>query len=191
MPNVQRAIKTFSTRKDVQELEKAMQASKNDLIIRFDKALRNEQSKLNRLMSSLSERSNDFQRKNETSLRRMREDILEQIKAGPQMCNTLKDLRVSCSLLKENSSAIEMQQAFLNALYYQEMHRRYHNILEAHTGSFSWIFDKSHEDIPLLFTEWLESRSGTYWITGKPGCGKSTLVKYAFDHPRTLEGLCT
>lgn len=33
-----------------------------------------------------------------------------------------------------------------------------------------------------LFTEWLERGHGPYWITGKPGSGKSSLMNYIFHH---------
>lgn len=36
-----------------------------------------------------------------------------------------------------------------------------------------------------LFSNWLSSTEGIYWISGKPGSGKTTLVKYVLDHPKT------
>jgi len=37
------------------------------------------------------------------------------------------------------------------------------------------------------FTDWLRSGTGFFYIAGKPGSGKSTLMKYLFQHHRTLE----
>jgi hypothetical protein len=39
------------------------------------------------------------------------------------------------------------------------------------------------------FVHWLKSQETIYWITGKPGSGKSTLMKYLYNDPRTLEHL--
>jgi hypothetical protein len=39
------------------------------------------------------------------------------------------------------------------------------------------------------FINWLSSEEGVYWITGKPGSGKSTLMKYLYQDRRTLEHL--
>lgn len=39
------------------------------------------------------------------------------------------------------------------------------------------------------FVSWLKGEEGLYWITGKPGSGKSTLMKYLYKDPRTLEHL--
>ncbi|KAK7735998.1 hypothetical protein SLS63_003516 [Diaporthe eres] len=51
--------------------------------------------------------------------------------------------------------------------------------------------DSDLEDIDLadppeaswdLFSNWLSSTAPVYWISGKPGSGKTTLVKYGFDN---------
>lgn len=39
------------------------------------------------------------------------------------------------------------------------------------------------------FVQWLRGEETLYWITGKPGSGKSTLMKYLFNDPRTSEHL--
>lgn len=46
------------------------------------------------------------------------------------------------------------------------------------------------EDVPWdSFSDWLRSDSKIYWISGKPGSGKSTLMKYLLENPRTKAGL--
>lgn len=54
--------------------------------------------------------------------------------------------------------------------------------------------DSDLEDIDLadpseaswdLFSNWLSSTAPVYWISGKPGSGKTTLVKYVLNHPKT------
>lgn len=39
------------------------------------------------------------------------------------------------------------------------------------------------------FLEWLEHGQGVYWMNGKPGSGKSTLMSYLTDHKRTVRAL--
>lgn len=60
--------------------------------------------------------------------------------------------------------------------------------------------DSDLEDIDLadrsgarwdLFTNWLMSTSKVYWISGKPGSGKTTLAKYVISDPRTTVCLDT
>ena len=62
-------------------------------------------------------------------------------------------------------------------------------IPEAYLNMFVWIY---REFTPWSsFKEWLESRSGIYWINGKAGSGKSTLLKFLVHHPLTRESLNT
>ncbi|KAI0835164.1 hypothetical protein F5Y06DRAFT_276867 [Hypoxylon sp. FL0890] len=39
------------------------------------------------------------------------------------------------------------------------------------------------------FSDWLKSDSSIYWISGKPGSGKSTLMKYIIENPLTKSAL--
>ncbi|KAK8033932.1 hypothetical protein PG991_003330 [Apiospora marii] len=39
------------------------------------------------------------------------------------------------------------------------------------------------------FNQWLESKDPLFWMSGRAGCGKSTLMKYAFQHDGTQRRL--
>ena len=61
--------------------------------------------------------------------------------------------------------------------------RRFREIDAAHDHTLSWIYEESE----LRLSDWLDHGQGLYWITGKPGSGKSTAMKYICDHlPATL-----
>lgn len=66
---------------------------------------------------------------------------------------------------------------------------RIYGVSEAHKKTFHWLFDPQ----VVSFTRWLrgadESRSPIYWVQGKPGSGKSTLMKFAMHDARLLEML--
>jgi hypothetical protein len=55
----------------------------------------------------------------------------------------------------------------------------------AHEHTFDWAFSHSETG----FLEWLRGDDGLFWITGKPGSGKSTLMKYLHRDDRTKEAL--
>ncbi|KAF2670814.1 hypothetical protein BT63DRAFT_468603 [Microthyrium microscopicum] len=55
----------------------------------------------------------------------------------------------------------------------------------AHEGTFEWVFTNSETH----FTNWLHGVDGLFWIEGKAGSGKSTLMKFLYDDPRTRRGL--
>ena len=69
---------------------------------------------------------------------------------------------------------------FLLRLRYDGMEDREGRIAQAHKETFRWIFEdrNTQEKSWSNFKDWLESDSQLYWITGKAGSGKSTLMKY-------------
>ena len=56
-----------------------------------------------------------------------------------------------------------------------------HNIADPVEASFQWLWD---EDDETGFLDWLRCGKGLFWITGKPGSGKSTLMKSILKTPR-------
>ena len=65
------------------------------------------------------------------------------------------------------------------------MNERYEDITEAHAQTFRWIY----ENPDLKFMNWLRKGEGIYWISGKAGCGKSTLMKHLCKNPKTRQSL--
>jgi len=82
----------------------------------------------------------------------------------------------------------------LSWLHFRQITDRFDSVKEAHKETLQWIFGKptqSDEDLDLWsdFPEWLEEMSGCYWVQGKAGSGKSTLMKMICMHPRTIQHL--
>lgn len=102
-----------------------------------------------------------------------------------------KDLDASADLRKE----ARFCDLILSRLEYTEMPNRYETIHDAHKQTFEWVFrDAAGATRPWdNFTRWLEDpepeKGNIYWITGKPGSGKSTLMKFIYNDPRTVQHL--
>ncbi|KAJ3534310.1 hypothetical protein NM208_g7590 [Fusarium decemcellulare] len=85
----------------------------------------------------------------------------------------------------------------LESLAYKSMYDRESEVTEAHTKTLDWIFDGSPLEQPLRntfrdsFTTWLKTQElgPIYWITGKPGSGKSTLMRFLSQSPIATEYL--
>lgn len=79
----------------------------------------------------------------------------------------------------------------LSSLCFSEMERRYHAITPAQSRTLGWLFNDSDtaETLKYNFARWLRASDPAtpqmYWIRGKPGSGKSTLMRYLLDDPRT------
>jgi ankyrin repeat protein len=61
----------------------------------------------------------------------------------------------------------------LQALYFKEMDLRQHDITAESKGTCGWLLGHPK------YRTWLDQFPGLLWIKGKPGAGKSTLMKYA------------
>lgn len=92
----------------------------------------------------------------------------------------------------------EQQQRLLRSLKFPGMYARQNMLKEPTEDTYEWIF--SFHDVEYNtdlskpwddFNEWLKSDSQLYWVSGKPGSGKSTLMKFLAQHPRTTLSLST
>jgi len=59
----------------------------------------------------------------------------------------------------------------LDILYFKELHARREKVMVAQENTSTWIWDHA------TYRKWVEKNSGLLWIQGKPGSGKSTLMK--------------
>ena len=81
--------------------------------------------------------------------------------------------------------------SLLESLRFETMEHRHDSIPEAHQRTFEWIFSdpKWEGRVWSDFAEWLRSGSEIYWINGKAGSGKSTLMRYIVEDSRTRKNL--
>lgn len=113
-----------------------------------------------------------------------------------------------------------LQNSILEALRFDKMETRFDSIEEAHAKTFKWLLEDEtsiltmptgetddawfsgvehllREEIPLRreiqqdFTNWLLRGNGIFHISGKPGAGKSTLMKYFAESDQVKKHLDT
>lgn len=88
------------------------------------------------------------------------------------------------------------QNAALGALKFNKLHERFDSITIAEANTYAWLLpstdDHASGAAPTLadhlaegkkrFLDWLEAGSGFFYTSGKPGAGKSTLMKFICRH---------
>lgn len=86
-----------------------------------------------------------------------------------------------------------IEDTILASLRFPSMNDRYDGIEEAFQETFDWIFSKPNPTTQPWddFSKWLSEGDGIYWINGKAGSGKSTLMRYVYEDPRTMRLLET
>lgn len=87
----------------------------------------------------------------------------------------------------------DIKTRLLRHLKFPAIRDREDRITKAMSDTFEWIY---HEQLPDVgsftyssFAGWLQSDTSLYWIAGKAGSGKSTLMKFLHSDPRTEEHL--
>ncbi len=122
-------------------------------------------------------------------LNTMKSEILSAIQQSQSRKSpetTSNDLPRRLETLAAKVMALSKEQHILGGLHFWAMRMREASITEAHERTFEWIFEDQPVSGPQVnFKEWLSYGDGIYWIAGKAGSGKSTLMKYLASEPRT------
>lgn len=92
----------------------------------------------------------------------------------------LHEAQAPISQISEES-ARDRRRRLLDSLKSEAVDARRFNIGKAHSGTCKWLLGHP------LYSDWtnplkVEERRGFLWIRGKPGAGKSTIMKFAQEH---------
>ncbi|KAK5120710.1 hypothetical protein LTR85_006068 [Meristemomyces frigidus] len=73
--------------------------------------------------------------------------------------------------------------SIIESLHFPEIQSRWRAIEEPYPSTYYWALSESS----LRFRPWLETGDGIFWVTGKAGSGKSTLMKFICEQQLTLK----
>lgn len=114
--------------------------------------------------------------------------------SSPIQTGDVESLNRSFRQLSVSQKHVEKEQRFLSTLQFDARPLRHEAIPYAHEQTFRWLLetDEGKCDSPTSveapnLAQCLESGSGIFWVTGKPGSGKSTLMKFIAGASRTYE----
>ncbi|KAF9766019.1 hypothetical protein IL306_001611 [Fusarium sp. DS 682] len=103
---------------------------------------------------------------------------------------TISEIEKQLSSLAIAEKDITKQQSILQSLTFAHRSARHAGITDAHIKTFEWMF-KGDGVCGGCFLNWLKNGNGIFWVSGKPGSGKSTLMKFIADHSSTAHILST
>ncbi|XWW99674.1 hypothetical protein V2A60_007685 [Cordyceps javanica] len=104
----------------------------------------------------------------------------------------IEAFQIHINQMRDQQRCIKRNHVILKSLAFKSHVSRHDTIPEAHQRTFSWVFSTPESQGPssdLSLKAWLERDSGVFWVSGKPGAGKSTLMKFIADHERTHAAL--
>ncbi|KAK4553099.1 hypothetical protein LTR86_009826 [Recurvomyces mirabilis] len=115
----------------------------------------------------------------------MDEESLALHKASSEAATTLADIVPSLQAQALNARYAE---DVLEGLRYEQMQARRSQVHSRYTTTYEWIYNpqllpEQCADLKLL--DWLRAQSGIFWVSGKAGSGKSTLMKLICEDENT------
>jgi hypothetical protein len=136
-----------------------------------------------------------------TRIENMLADVQKEKDQKPIQLENYESLGQLFSTLRTVVDLRSKLQRFMQSLQFEARPRRHKAISEAHAQTFRWLLGdetpqkKRTSRIPSekddrnksAFAQWLELRNGIFWVSGKPGSGKSTLMKFVAGAARTHE----
>lgn len=101
-----------------------------------------------------------------------------------------QDVRALAATASQDTAAGVQTKQLLQSLRFEDMNDRRNRLNDgldsAHRDTCQWVYSPgSFRGIRDFFQQECDG----YWITGKPGCGKSTFMAFLVQHPRTSEYL--
>ncbi|TGO32435.1 hypothetical protein BHYA_0318g00100 [Botrytis hyacinthi] len=184
-----------NTKKILDELLK-MQSSDQDFLRRFERLSLSQQLEFQKLGLLTAKQNYSFE-----SLNRDTKNIIELLLESRVHCS--ENLILSRQLVDQNRQAgaelverdnrqrvrraQKVRLAILESLRFSDMNHRTDMIASPYQNSFQWIFRDPtvHQKPWSNFATWLSKSSGIYWMQGKPASGKSTLMRYIYEHLQT------
>ncbi|KAF2470006.1 uncharacterized protein BDR25DRAFT_35993 [Lindgomyces ingoldianus] len=173
--------------------------------------LREQSARANRDQAQKLESINDTLINIGLSTKQWQKDLVETLHRENWQPENPRDIEAFSTELSSAAKAQLEDRATSNIMHlldFYERPDRFERIKEAHTKTFEWIFRRGsvlqEAEQPALgqistlpsqktywhsFADWLESDGSIYWITGKPGSGKSTLMKFIQNDSRTVAHL--
>ncbi|OAL37221.1 hypothetical protein AYO20_03397 [Fonsecaea nubica] len=189
------ALKTLWKRDKIAKLRKRLEDARSNLSVHVLSYISVRQGQA---LQSLEDARTQYLEIDSMRLQRL-ETMLESLRnlvqstqdiTGEHLTRIDQGLRSS----EHEAESLRKETTILKSLVFERMAARYSAIAEAHKDTFKWIFEPSRwpSSDPrsgIRFHEWLTHGEGIYWVSGKPGSGKSTLMKYLYDCSETLQRL--
>lgn len=118
------------------------------------------------------------------------EQMLAEVRNDSSKLDQFGDYKLIVQLFRQLSTAEDFRrklQRFMDSLQFEALPRRRDAIPEAHKQTFRWLLDDKTTEDQTIFSKWLESGNGIFWVSGKPGAGKSTFMKFVAGAAKTYQ----
>ncbi|KAF2166224.1 hypothetical protein M409DRAFT_55088 [Zasmidium cellare ATCC 36951] len=77
--------------------------------------------------------------------------------------------------------ALPAKEEIIDSLHFKELNSRRDTVVDAYDDTYRWAVKATDSKL----RAWLSEGNGLFWVCGKPGSGKSTLMKFLLHSPET------
>ncbi|KAK1976378.1 hypothetical protein LZ30DRAFT_785620 [Colletotrichum cereale] len=179
-------LAAYFRRGKINEIQARLLEIKTHVFEQLQILLHDNRKSLSKSMRSLEQASEGWNRATEKRLNALAQDLSNLCKSQSAAAASTEGLRIFSETWARVSEEAKNQAtvvAILTSLRFTQIKERQSEIPKAHRRTFQWVFS---DDSPVDLSDWLRESSGLFWITGKPGSGKSTLMKFILGHEQTM-----
>ncbi|KAJ8133152.1 hypothetical protein O1611_g474 [Lasiodiplodia mahajangana] len=192
------ALRMVWRKEEIEELEKRLNRTQTTMTLHICTFASQAQESRARRLEELQRESKRLQLNQSTKLDRIitaLESLGTLIAAlrnqKPEPSATSKELEAleqEISKLSLSQQDVAEEQTILKSLSFETRPIRHASIPDAYQKTFQWAYDskRNNPTSATSLAQWLKRGGGVFWVSGKPGSGKSTFMKFIADEPRTF-----
>ncbi|KAG6358736.1 hypothetical protein INS49_012255 [Diaporthe citri] len=191
--------KNILKKDEVARLKSQLQESRAEIQLNLTAILREDQSAIGLQITRIEQDCNYLKTEQSRQLKKLRVELLdlleELVKSNQQPTPAQLDISRQLQEMQSLITIIPMQHRVLRHLIPDEIVSRRDQILEADPDTCRWVLEPVEGDqdyrkeVRSRFTSWLRTGNNVLHISGNPGAGKSTLMKFIGGNPRAREEL--
>jgi hypothetical protein len=190
---VGKAIRSAMDGDKLRDMQKQLQNIRSEISLRMLGILGDEQSSVSTALRQMATANENMHMDLMHTLHTMQQDLRNALKApqdemlrhsaDTESDSILTTLERLLRAVSDEGKLVRTSQTILSSLRYNEMPFRHSQIPRKYGTTFAWIF----EPRVTPFCKWLKHQNGIFWVGGKAGSGKSTLMKFICDEPKTKQ----
>ncbi|OHF02912.1 hypothetical protein CORC01_01670 [Colletotrichum orchidophilum] len=180
------SFKAYWKESKINDIQERLGKIKTEIFGTLQALLYQHRLELSDHVRSLGDASSVWNRTTDARLDRMSKDIGKLVESTSEAASG-KELESFATMLARFVEEAKHQgniRQILKSLRFAQIIERQTEIPKAHQNTFEWVFQENND---VNFSSWLQGSTGIFWVTGKPGSGKSTLMKFISGHEKTLQ----
>ncbi|KAI1418454.1 hypothetical protein F5Y13DRAFT_196264 [Hypoxylon sp. FL1857] len=185
-------LKELRMKGELESLNSRLSTFRSEITLHINLKLLEHQEQIRCSLNGNTESNHAYKKQIQTQLSILIEEVkskiipVDETEVWRGNSENLESLEHGLSYWYPQMVDFQKTQKIVSGLQFNQIEERRNAIQEAHTNTYKRVFDCETAN----FKTWLTTRSApTYWITGNAGSGKSTLMKYIYEHPRLRASL--